>query len=45
MKKKIINELVGEDEDFIGLEDPDIFIDEKNDLMHVLFYYTLKAQW
>jgi len=41
-EKEIINELVGEDEDFIGLEDPDIFIDEKNDLMHVYFTIPLK---
>jgi len=34
---EIINKLVGEGDDFIGLEDPDIWIDEEADLMHVYF--------
>ncbi|MFA6353946.1 MAG: hypothetical protein WCW93_03360 [Candidatus Paceibacterota bacterium] len=36
-EKEIINKLIEEDGDFIGLEDPDIWIDEKTDLMHVYF--------
>jgi len=36
-EKEILDKLIGEDEDFIGLEDPDIWIDEKTDLMHVYF--------
>lgn len=38
---KIINELVG-DGDFIGLEDPDIWIDQKKDLTHVYFTIPIK---
>ena len=33
---EVIAELTGED-DFIGLEDPDIWIDDQNELMHVYF--------
>lgn len=36
-EKEIISKLIGEDEDFIGLEDPDIWIDPKTDLMHIYF--------
>lgn len=36
-EKEIIEKLVKEGDDFIGLEDPDIWIDEKTDLMHVYF--------
>jgi|SRR3989344_1839733 len=36
-EKEIINKLTEKGEDFIGLEDPDIWIDEKTDLMHVYF--------
>lgn len=35
--KKVIEPLVPPGADFIGLEDPDIWIDEKKDLMHVYF--------
>jgi hypothetical protein len=38
-KEKIIKELVGTDFDFLGLEDPDIWIDEKTNLLHL--YFTL----
>lgn len=34
---EIIKQLSGEDLDFLGLEDPDIFIDEKTGLMHLYF--------
>lgn len=36
-----IGQLGGKDWDFIGLEDPDIFIDEKTGLMHVYFTIPL----
>ncbi len=36
-ESEIIGKLLGEGDDFIGLEDPDIWIDEKTDLMHVYF--------
>ncbi|MEI8174970.1 MAG: hypothetical protein WCG28_03400, partial [bacterium] len=36
-EKEIIEKLVEAGDDFIGLEDPDIWIDEKNNLMHVYF--------
>jgi len=36
---KIINQLLEENLEFVGLEDPDIWIDEKNDLLHL--YFTL----
>lgn len=36
---KIIKSLLSEDLDFIGLEDPDIYIDEQTDLLHL--YFTL----
>lgn len=39
----IIKKLKGEGGDFIGLEDPDIWIDEQNDLMHVYFTMPIKT--
>ncbi len=36
---EIINQLAEENLEFIGLEDPDIWIDEKDDLLHL--YFTL----
>ena len=36
-EKEIISGLIEDGEDFIGLEDPDIWIDKKTDLMHVYF--------
>ena len=38
-ESEIIAQIKREGLDFIGLEDPDIWIDEKNDLMHL--YFTL----
>lgn len=38
-ESEIIDQLKQKDLDFIGLEDPDIWIDEKNDLIHL--YFTL----
>ncbi len=38
-EKEIISKLIEDGLDFIGLEDPDIWIDEKTDLMHL--YFTL----
>src|SRR5579872_80857 len=40
--ENIINKLKGSGGDFIGLEDPDIWIDEKTDLMHVYFTMPVK---
>ncbi len=42
-EKEILNQLVEKDWDFIGLEDPDIFIDEKTNLMHV--YFTIPIRY
>ncbi|MBX4198396.1 hypothetical protein KW782_03620 [Candidatus Parcubacteria bacterium] len=39
---EIIGQLTGEGWDFIGLEDPDIWIDEKTDLMHVYFTIPIR---
>ncbi|MFH1626606.1 MAG: hypothetical protein ABH971_00655 [bacterium] len=39
----IIEKLKGEGGDFIGLEDPDIWIDEQNNLMHVYFTMPVKT--
>ena len=39
---KIIGELVKEGGDFIGLEDPDIWIDEATNLMHVYFTIPIR---
>jgi hypothetical protein len=36
-EEEIIKKLVDAGDDFIGLEDPDIWIDEKTNLMHVYF--------
>ena len=36
---EVINQLTEDGLEFIGLEDPDIWIDEKNDLLHL--YFTL----
>jgi hypothetical protein len=41
-EKKIISRLAG-DWDFIGLEDPDIWIDPETDLMHVYFTVPIKS--
>src|SRR3989339_63944 len=41
-EKEIIDQLVEPDWEFIGLEDPDIYIDEKTDLMHVYFTIPIK---
>lgn len=38
-EEKVINELVRENAELLGLEDPDIWIDEENNLMHL--YFTL----
>ena len=38
-EREIISKLESEDFDFIGLEDPDIWVDEKNNLLHL--YFTL----
>jgi len=38
---EIINKLKEEKLDFIGLEDPDIWIDDENDLMHLYFTFPL----
>lgn len=40
---EVISKLVGKGEDFIGLEDPDIWIDKKSDLMHVYFTIPIKT--
>lgn len=37
MEEKIINQLLKNDGDFIGLEDPDIWIDENTGLKHLYF--------
>ena len=36
-ENEIVEQLGGENFDFLGLEDPDIFIDEKSGLMHLYF--------
>ncbi len=36
-EKGVITPLLDENHDFIGLEDPDIWIDEKTDLLHLYF--------
>jgi len=41
-QEEIIKHIAGENGDFIGLEDPDIWIDEKTDLMHVYFTLPIK---
>ena len=42
-EKEILNQLVEKDWDFIGLEDPDIYIDKNTDLMHV--YFTIPIRY
>jgi len=42
-EKEIISQLVEKDWDFIGFEDPDIWIDEKTRLMHV--YFTIPIRY
>lgn len=42
-EKEIINKLLEKDWDFIGLEDPDIWIDKETDLMHV--YFTIPIRY
>src|SRR3989344_6828674 len=42
-EKEIIDKLVGQSGDFIGLEDPDIWIDEKTNLMHLYFTIPIVA--
>jgi len=41
-QKEIIDSLLEEGSECIGLEDPDIWIDEKTDLMHVYFTLPIK---
>lgn len=41
-QETVIKELEGKEEDCIGLEDPDIWIDEKNDLLHLYFTIPIK---
>ncbi len=41
---EIIKKLTEKGGDFIGLEDPDIWIDEKNDLMHVYFTIPIRNE-
>lgn len=38
-EKEVVNRLIEDDFDFIGFEDPDIWIDDKSGLMHL--YFTL----
>ena len=42
-EKEILDQLVEQGGDFIGLEDPDIWIDEEKDLMHV--YFTIPIRY
>ena len=41
-QEEVISNLTKEGGDFIGLEDPDIWIDKKNDLMHIYFTLPIK---
>lgn len=43
-EKEIVKKYIGKDWDFIGLEDPDIWIDEKTGLMHMYFTIPLKGK-
>lgn len=43
-ESEIINQLEGKDCDFIGLEDPDIFIDEDAGLTHVYFTIAFRSK-
>lgn len=40
---EILSQLVSTEEDFIGLEDPDIWIDDKTRLMHLYFTIPIKS--
>ena len=42
-EKEILDKLLEKDWDFIGLEDPDIWIDKETDLMHV--YFTIPIRY
>ncbi len=42
-EKEIIDKIKGENDDFIGLEDPDIWIDNKTGLLHVYFTIPIKV--
>lgn len=42
--EEIIKKLIGREGDFLGLEDPDIFIDENVDLMHLYFTIPIKLK-
>lgn len=42
-EKEIIDKLIKKDWDFIGLEDPDIWIDKETNLMHV--YFTIPIRY
>ncbi len=41
-ESEIISQLDGNEWDFLGLEDPDIWIDEKTDLIHIYFTIPLR---
>src|SRR3989344_6935948 len=41
LQEKIIKKISGKHIDFLGLEDPDIWIDEKTDLIHLYFTIPL----
>jgi hypothetical protein len=41
-EKEILDRLIEKDWDFIGLEDPDVWIDEKTDLMHLYFTIPIR---
>lgn len=41
-QEEVLNSIGGEDMDFIGLEDPDIWIDPATDLMHLYFTIPFK---
>lgn len=43
-QEEVVKKLSNHDGDFIGLEDPDIWIDEKNNLMHVYFTMPIKQK-
>ena len=42
-EKEILDQLIEKDWDFIGLEDPDIWVDEKTNLIHV--YFTIPIRY
>lgn len=43
-EKEIVDRIGGKDWEFIGLEDPDIWIDDKSRLMHVYFTIPLRGK-